>query len=527
MPPPPYRRPRDDAARCSSHRLETKQNHPKKTQQQNEKDVIAARGLGTHVWTTTGERFLDFTSGIGATSTGHCHPRVVAAVREQAGRIAHAQQNVFGGHTALQAFVAEANQCFPAHLRRYFLCNSGSEAVDNAVKVARAATGGRPNVVCFDGGFHGRTIAAMTLTTSKVVYRQGMGPGIAGVHVAPYPYCLHCRWQGEVGMRGYPLEPLDGAAAATPADGSGGGDGSAPSSSSPSSSSIPTPPARPARECCGAYSDALDTLFATATHPKETAAVIVEPILGEGGFLTPPPGFMRKLRALADAHGFLIIADEVQSGAGRSGRWWAHELFDDGCMRPDLMVFAKGVASGYPMAGVAAAEGIFERLPPGTLGGTYGGSAVACAAGAATLAAIREEGMVANAAERGLQLQAGLVRLARRHASIVDVRGRGLMVGLEFGTGGNGLEQEEAGGGGAAGGGGGAGRRRRQNPGPCEPKGAAAAVARAAAKRGVLLMPAGAREAMRFLPPLNVSAAEVNECLEVTDAALGEVFGTP
>jgi 4-aminobutyrate aminotransferase len=180
-------------------------------------------------------------------------------------------------------------------------------------------------------------------------------------------------------------------------------------------------------------------------------------------------------------------------------------------MQPDLMVFAKGVASGYPMAGVAAKEGIFEKLPAGTLGGTYGGSAIGCAAGAATLRAIREEGMVSNAAERGIQLQKGLVKLAEKHPAIVDVRGRGLMVGIEFGG-------EK--------GGGSDGKKRRGNPAPCPVKGAAGAVAKAAAKRGVLLMPAGAREAMRFLPPLNVSAEEVDECLRVTDEAIGEVFGS-
>lgn len=259
-------------------------------------DVIAARGLGTHVWTTTGERYLDFTSGIGATSTGHCHPRVVSAVKTQSEKIAHAQQNIFGGHTALVDFVDEMNQVFPPELQRYFLCNSGSEAVDNAVKIARAATGSRPNVVCFEGGFHGRTIGAMSLTTSKVIYRQGMGPGIPGVHVAPYPYCLHCRWQGAVGMRGYPLAPACAPFFGSEAEAGGnGGNGNGASSSSSSSSSSPA-----ARECCNAYAESLDTLFATATHPKETACVIVEPVLGEGGFLTPPPGFFKKLRALAD-----------------------------------------------------------------------------------------------------------------------------------------------------------------------------------------------------------------------------------
>ena len=424
-------------------------------------------------------------------------------MQRQASQIAHAQQNIFGAHAALADFVAELNHVVPRDLQRYFLCNSGSEAVDNAVKIARAATGGRPNVVAFDGGFHGRTIGAMSLTTSKVVYRQNMGPGIPGVHVAPYPYCLHCKWQGEVGMRGYPLAP-----ACPPffADDERGNDATA----------------RPAaRECCNAYADALDLLFATATHPQETAAVIVEPVLGEGGFLTPPPGFMRKLRALADQHGFLLIADEVQSGVGRTGAWWAHELFDDAAMRPDLLIFAKGVASGYPMAGVAARQGLFDKLPPGTLGGTYGGNAVACAAGAATLRAIREEGMVANAAERGAQLQKGLVALAAKHPAIVDVRGRGLMVGIEFGGGGGGAAAAAGASGAAAA----AAGKRRGNPSPCAPKGAAGAVAKAAAKRGVLLMPAGARESMRFLPPLNVSAAEVDECLAATDAALGEVFG--
>jgi len=428
-------------------------------------DIIAAKGQGSWVWDTKGNKYLDLTSGIGTTSTGHCHPKVVAAVQDQATKIVHAQQNIFGAHTAMAALLERLPSIMPDHLPSYFFCSSGSEAVDNAVKIARAVTG-RQNIIAFDGGFHGRTLGAMALTTSKVVYRQNFGPLIPGVFIAPYPYCLYCKWQEAQGFSGYHVAPY-----CQPFD-------------EPSK-----------RVCCNAPLEALEQMLIQTTAPSETAAIILEPILGEGGFLTPPPGFMGALRRICDKHGILLIADEVQSGAGRTGTWWGHQQFEES--KPDLMIFAKGIASGYPFAGVAARDGFFDKLVPGTMGGTYGGNAVSCAAAAATIDAIVEDGMLDNAKARGQQLMQGLARLSSSYP-ITDIRGRGLMVGLEFG-GKDGSRNAE--------------------------KGVVGKVMKAAFKRNLLTMGAGARESMRILPPLNVSKEEIEHGLEGFEGALKDVFG--
>lgn len=247
------------------------------------------------------------------------------------------------------------------------------------------------------------------------------------------------------------------------------------------------PPSSGARWCCDAPLAALEDMLYQETAPRDTAAIIIEPILGEGGFLVPPPHFLGALRKLCDKHGMLLVFDEVQSGVGRTGRWWGHQHFEGAA--PDIMVFAKGIASGYPFAGLAVREGLFDNCAPGTLGGTYGGNAVACAAAAATIDAIREDKMLENASERGLQLMKGLASLADRFPAIIDIRGKGLMVGME-------LKGD---------------------------KGVASALTKATAKRDVLLMTAGAKESVRFLPPLSVTAAEVDIALGAVEAALGEV----
>eukprot|EP00877_Chromochloris_zofingiensis_P004955 jgi/Chrzof1/14460/Cz09g03230.t1 len=427
-------------------------------------EVVAEKGVGSWVWTADGNKYLDMTSGIGAASTGHCHPHVVKAVQQQAATLVHAQQNIFAAHEKVAELVQHLSQVMPAHLSRYFLCNSGSEAVDNAIKIARGVTR-RQNIIAFDGGFHGRTYGAMALTSSKVIYRQGFGPFVPGVHIAPYPYCLHCKWQQSQKRSGYHVEPY-----CEPFD-------------KPEN-----------RRCCNAPLEALEWMFQMQTHPSDTAAIILEPILGEGGFLTPPPGFYKRLRELCDQHGILLIADEVQAGAGRTGKWWGHQHFE--ASTPDLLIFAKGIASGYPFAGVAAREGYFETLPAGSLGGTYGGNAVACAAAVATMQAIESDNMITNAQQRGTQLMTGLVGLTKKYP-IIDIRGRGLMVGVEFGGKDGGYQAE---------------------------KGTSSAIQKAAFKRKVLFMPAGARESMRFLPPLNVTQEEVDMALDVFDKSCAEVF---
>ncbi|PNW79407.1 hypothetical protein CHLRE_09g413750v5 [Chlamydomonas reinhardtii] len=451
-------------------------------------DVVIASGEGCWLTTTDGRKLLDMASGIGAVSTGHCHPAVVAAVQAQAARVVHAQQNVVGAHTAMVDLFDRLSGVLPSSLDQYFLANSGAEAVDNAVKIAKAATG-RPNVIAFEGGFHGRTLGAMALTSSKTIYRQGFGPTMAGVHIAPYPYCLHCKAQAARGHAGYPTVTGERRCAEI--------------------------------SCCGGPLDSLEWMLATQSAPSDTAAIILEPILGEGGFVAPPPGFLAGLRRLCDKHGILLIADEVQTGAGRTGLWWGHQhwLPDPSSASspsssapangggPDLLVFAKGIASGYPLAGVATRRELVpaERMPPGTLGGTYGGNAVACAAAAATIDVINNERLTDNAQERGQQLREGLVKLASElpPGLIADVRGRGLMVGVEFG----GVTD------------GGSAAPRFATP----KKGVAYAVTKASAARDMLLLTAGARESVRFLPPLTITAAEVDIALGVFGEAVREV----
>lgn len=291
----------------------------------------------------------------------------------------------------------------------------------------------------------------MSMTTSKTIYHQFFGPLPPGVVVAPYPYCLPCKTRAAAGGLGQGVTQ--------------GG----------------------SFKCCWDVAD-LEMLFRMQTHPKDTAAILVEPILGEGGFVVPPPAFLWDLRELCDQHGILLIFDEVQSGMGRTGAWWAHQLLTHAV--PDIMIFAKGIASGYPLAGLAARPHLFERVAPGTMGGTYGGSALGCAAAVATIDVIDEEGLLSNTVSRGHQLSAGLIEASNR-APIAQVRGRGLMVAAELDA-------------------------------PVG-SGMAAKVTAAAARRGLLLLTAGARETVRFLPPLIVTKAQVDEALRIFSEALEEV----
>jgi len=340
-------------------------------------DIVVERGEGAYLYDVHGRRYLDFTCGIAVTNTGHCHPRVVEAIREQAGRIIHAQVNILY-HEPLLRLAEALREVVPAHLDSFFFSNSGAEALEGAVKLARHAIG-RPNVVVFQGSFHGRTNLTMAMTTSRTVYRQNYQPLAAGVFVAPYPYAYRYGWDAE--------------------------------------------------ETSAWCLKELRHLLASQTSPGETAAIVVEPVLGEGGYVVPPASFLRGLRDVCDEHGILLVADEVQTGFGRTGRFFAVEHFQ---IRPDIMTMAKGLASGLPLSGVAAPRVLMESWIPGTHGGTYGGNAVACAAAEATVRVLQEEGLVENAARLGEVLLAGL-RGIQEHCSLLgDVRGLGLMVGAEF-----------------------------------------------------------------------------------------------
>jgi len=399
--------------------------------------VLVERGEGVYVFDESGRRYLDFTAGIGVTSTGHCHPRVVAAAQEQVGKLIHGQYTTVL-HRPLLELADRLGEVLPAELDSVFFANSGSEAVEAALRLARQATG-RPNIVVFQGGFHGRTMGAASLTTSGTKIRTGFAPLMAGVQVAPFPYAYRYGWD---------------ASAATDFA---------------------------LRE--------LDYLFATVSAPEDTAALLIEPVLGEGGYVPVTPGFLAGLRERADAHGILLIADEVQTGFGRTGKFWGHEHFG---VRPDVLITAKGLASGFPLSAIAASTELMLRARPGSQGGTYGGNAVACAAAIATLDVIADEGLVDNAASEGARLLDGARAIAKDHPVIGDVRGLGLMVASEF-TDADGT-----------------------------PDGATAGkVQRAAAERGMLLLTCGPfGNVVRMIPPLVVNSAQVDDGLGIWGEAV-------
>jgi 4-aminobutyrate aminotransferase len=404
--------------------------------------VLVERGQGVHVFDESGRRYLDFTAGIGVTSTGHCHPRVVAAAQEQVGKLIHGQYTTVM-HRPLLDLVDRLGDVLPAGIDSIFFINSGSEAVEAALRLARQATG-RPNIVVFQGGFHGRTMAAASLTTSGTKIRTGFAPLMAGVQVAPFPYAYRYGWDEQTATE-FALRELD-------------------------------------------------YLFATVSAPEDTAALLIEPVLGEGGYVPAPPGFLAGLRERADAHGILLIIDEVQTGFGRTGRFWGHEHFD---VRPDVIITAKGLASGFPLSGIAASTELMQRARPGSQGGTYGGNAVACAAAIATLDVIRDEGLVDNAAKQGERLLQGAEAIAGGHPVIGDVRGIGLMVASEFTA-----------------------------PGGTPDGATAAKVQQAAADHGLLLLTCGPYgNTVRMIPPLIVDAAQIDEGLDLWRDALADVVG--
>jgi 4-aminobutyrate aminotransferase len=341
--------------------------------------VTVDRGEGVYIWDTNGDRWLDFTSGIAVTNTGHCHPKVVAAIREQAGKMIHAQANILA-HEPMMRLARELTATMPEHLNHVLFSNSGAEAIEGAVKLAKIATG-RPAVIAFRGAFHGRTHLAMSLTTSKVKVRGHYEPLLPSIYYAPYPNPFRNPYD-------VPDEDVD-----------------------------------------LACFQELDQLFETQVMPDDVAAIIIEPVLGEGGYVVPPARFLQNLRRLCDEHGIMLIADEIQTGVGRTGKMWGFEHFD---IVPDIVAVAKGIASGLPLSAVVANREVMEMWSPGAHGGTYGGNVIACAAALATLDVMREESLPDNAARVGDFLMAQLREMQVENPVIGDVRGLGLMIGVEF-----------------------------------------------------------------------------------------------
>jgi 4-aminobutyrate aminotransferase len=360
-------------------------------------DIELDHGEGSYLFDTAGARYLDFTCGIGVTNTGHAHPRVVKAIQDQAAKLIHGQMGM-GWSRPLLDVTEELKSVLPSSIDTFFFSNSGAEAVEAAVKLARQATG-RTNLIVFEGSFHGRTAQTMAMTMSKYSYRQKNHPLPSGIYTAPYAYCYHCPIAQRT-MTGVERAALS---ASCPSD--------------------------DANACCGYAAEQVRALLKTQTAPHETAAIILEPVLGEGGYVVPPASFLRELRAICDEHGILLVYDEVQTGFGRTGKFFALEHAG---VVPDIVIMAKGLASGMPISCVAARRDIMAKWAPGSHGGTYGPNIVSLAAARETIRVIKEERLIENAAERGAQLMAGLRRLQAEFPAVGDVRGAGLMIGTEF-----------------------------------------------------------------------------------------------
>ena len=407
--------------------------------------LVVDRASGATIEDVDGNVFLDCTAGIAVAATGHSHPEVVKAIVEQAGRFLHMSGTDF--YYEPQVRLAEAIAAIvpiEGGVRSFF-GNSGTEAVEAAIKLARYATG-RPNILAFLGGFHGRTMGALALTASKPVQRRGFGPLMSGVYHAPYADCYRC----PLGLK----------------------------------------PETCAAECLDYVEH---QLFVQLLSPDEVAAVVVEPIQGEGGYVVAPDQFLQRLRDLTRAHGILLVADEVQSGMGRTGKMFAIE---HARVEPDIIAMAKGIASGMPL-GVAAARTDLMTWPPGAHASTFGGNPVSCAAALVTIRLLKER-LIANAAEVGGHLMAGLKALMAARPLIGDVRGRGLMVGVELV------------------------RDRHTKERAISERDA---VVSAAFRRGLLLLGAG-KNSIRFSPPLVLTRDQAETAVAIFDQAVGEVEGT-
>jgi 4-aminobutyrate aminotransferase len=399
--------------------------------------LMPRRGSGAVIEDVDGNLFLDFNAGIAVNSTGHCHPKVVAAIRSQAADLLHYSASDFFLPVYSQmceTLAATAPMSAPV---RVFLTNSGAEAVEGALKLVRYATG-RPNVISFFGAFHGRTYGAVTLTASKAKYHQGFGPLLPGVYHAPYACNM--------------IDPVTGARSHDPDE---------------------------------TFDYIENVLFRYEVPASEVGAIFVEPIQGEGGYLMPPAEWLVRLRDLCNRHDILLVADEVQSGMGRTGRMWAVEHAD---VEPDIIISAKGLASGLPLGAFMARADLMETWPAGAHGSTYGGSPIPCAAGIATLEVITSENLLSNAADQGEFLISALRELHEKYPGLITgVRGIGLMIGVEFRT----TEDAEE-------------------------------VQRQAFERGLLVLECGERS-IRISPPLVVSKDQASTGLQVLGEAIHAV----
>lgn len=309
-------------------------------------DILVNRALGSYVYTSDGKKYLDFTTGIGVANLGHSHPHVVAAAQKQCAELIHAQVNI-AVHEPMAMLIQKMLKVMPPTIDTFFFWNSGAEAVEASVKLARNATR-RQNIVVFKGGYHGRTVGTMSLTTSDTIYRGSFGPLMPGVFVAPFPYLQHSPFDREDDLSEWCLREFE-------------------------------------------------LLLRQQTNPAETACAIIEPVQGEGGYVVPPKGFLKKLRIICQQHGILLVADEVQCGYGRTGTMFACEQLD---VTPDILIMAKGIANGFPLSAIASRKELMDTQQPGSMGGTYAGNAVSCAAAIAVLEVFEKENILENCIRR-------------------------------------------------------------------------------------------------------------------------------
>lgn len=405
-------------------------------------DLVVDHALGAHLFTVDGRDVLDFGCGIGVTNLGHLHPAVVKAVHEQVDRLWHTSVTTLSPRMveAAAALVSIA----PDGLDQVFLNNSGAEALESSIKLARRATG-RTEIIAFTGGFHGRTYGAITLTASKSKYRERMGPFLPGVHHVRYPHCYR-----------YCDHPADAA-------------------------------------CPIARGDEIEHLLATTVPADSVAAIVVEPLQGEGGFVVPPTGFLPRLRELCDQNGILLVCDEVQSGFGRTGRFFCVEHTG---VRPDIMCVAKAFGNGLPIAGLVATHAVMSQWQPGEHGTTFGGNAVACAAAIAVIETMKRERIPERAAGLGKKVIGRLQGWRDEFAEVGDVRGLGLMIGIEF----------------------------MQDGSPAA--GVAAAVQRRCVARDLLVLTCGIDDnVIRLLPPLIIDETELQRGLDILEQSIRDEVG--
>ncbi|TMD70833.1 MAG: 4-aminobutyrate--2-oxoglutarate transaminase [Chloroflexi bacterium] len=398
--------------------------------------ITVDRARGSELWDISGKRYIDFAGGIGVMNVGHAHPRVTQAVQEQLERATHTSFQVVHYESYLRLAERLCQVAPIAGAAKAIFFSTGAEAIENAVKIARAATG-RPAVISFRGGFHGRTLLALSLTGSVQPYKQDFGPYAAEIYQSPFPY-EYRGWNAEAAL----------------AD--------------------------------------LNNLLESEVGPKRVAAIVIEPVLGEGGFVPAPIDFMHGLRELTARHGILLIADEIQTGFGRTGKFFAIEHSG---VQPDLITVAKSLAAGFPLSAVVGRAEIMDAPDPGGLGGTYGGNPVACAAGVAVMDIMRDEKLPERAARIGSVVEERMQSWAKEHEVIGDVRAVGAMAGLEL-------------------------VRNRKTKEPADKE--TAQILGAAREKGLIILRCGVHHnVVRTLMPLTIPDDQLEEGLDILGASLG------